>query len=86
MRVLVPSQLRSYTLGASEIDAGGATLGELLHDIDRRFRGFRFRIIDEQDRIRRHIRIFVNREETHDLNQSLAAADEVQIIGALTGG
>jgi molybdopterin converting factor small subunit len=86
MRVLIPSQLRSYTGGASEIDAEGATLDELLKNVDRECRGFRFRIVDEQDRVRRHIRIFVNREEVRGLAHPLAASDEVQIIGALSGG
>ena len=86
MRVLIPSQLRSYTNGAREIDAAGTTLAELLDNLEREFRGFRFRIIDEQDRIRRHIKIFVNRDEARDLAHRLAPSDEVQIVGALTGG
>jgi sulfur-carrier protein len=86
MRVLIPSQLRSYTRGATEIDAGGATLDELLLNIDREYKGFRFRVIDEQDRVRRHIKIFVNRSEVRELDHPLSPSDEVQIIGALTGG
>jgi sulfur-carrier protein len=86
MRVLIPSQLRSYTHGAAEIDASGATMDELLVNLDREFKGLRFRIIDEQDRVRRHIKIFVNREEVRELAHPLNASDEIQIIGALTGG
>lgn len=86
MRVLIPSQLRSYTSGAAEIDARGATLAELFENINHEHRGLRFRIIDEQDRVRRHIRIFVNREEVRDLEHTLSPSDEVQIVGALTGG
>jgi hypothetical protein len=43
-------------------------------------------MIDEQDRIRRHIRIFVNGEQVRDLAQPLGAADEVVIVQALSGG
>ena len=43
-------------------------------------------MIDEQDRIRRHIRIFVNGEQVRDLAQPLAATDEVIIVQALSGG
>jgi len=43
-------------------------------------------MIDEQDRIRRHIRLFVNREQVIDLSQRLSADDEVQILCALSGG
>jgi len=48
--------------------------------------GIRFRIIDEQDRVRRHIRIFVNGEQARDLSQPLKPADEVIIVQALSGG
>ncbi|HUY27189.1 MAG TPA: MoaD/ThiS family protein [Candidatus Binataceae bacterium] len=86
MRVLIPSQLRSYTHGASEVAGTGATLEELTRNLDVAFPGIRFRIIDEQDRIRRHIRIFVNGDAVNTLAISLAQSDEVQIVGALTGG
>ena len=48
--------------------------------------GMRFRMIDEQDRIRRHIKIFVNQEQARDLGAALTANDEVVIVGALSGG
>ena len=85
MKVLIPSALRSYTeRGATE--ASGATLAALLTDLEHQYAGIRFRIIDEQDRIRRHIRIFVNGEQARDLSRPLAAADEVVIVQALSGG
>ena len=85
MKVLIPSALRSYT-EAAEAEASGETLGALLADLDGRYRGIRFRMIDEQDRIRRHIRIFVNGEQVRDLAQRLEAQDEVVIVQALSGG
>ena len=85
MKVLIPSALRSYTERA-EAEARGATLAALLADLDHQYAGIRFRIIDEQDRIRRHIRIFVNGAQTRDLAQPLAASDEVIIVQALSGG
>ncbi len=62
------------------------TLGEVLLELDRRYPGLRFRIVDEQDRIRRHIHIFINKEMTSGLDQPLAPADEIRIIGAISGG
>ena len=85
MKVLIPSALLSYT-ERSQTQASGATLAALLTDLERQYAGIRFRIIDEQDRIRRHIRIFVNGEQARDLSQPLAAADEVIIVQALSGG
>ncbi len=86
MNVLVPSQLRDYTGGRAHVEARGATLTELLAYLERSYPGIRFRMIDEQDAVRRHIKIFVNQQQTHDLNAALAANDEVVIVGALSGG
>lgn len=85
MKVLIPSALRSYT-ERSQAEAQGATLAALLLDLDRQYAGIRFRMIDEQDRIRRHIRIFINGVQAHDLAQPLAESDEVIIVQALSGG
>jgi len=85
MRVLIPSALRSYT-ERSEAEAGGATLAAVLADLDRQYPGIRFRMIDEQDRIRPHIRIFVSGEQVRDPSQPLRTTDEVVIVQALSGG
>ena len=85
MKVLIPSALRSYT-ERSEAEASGATLAAVLTDLDRRYPGIRFRMIDEQDRIRRHIRVFINGEQVHDLAHPLHTTDEVVIVQALSGG
>ena len=86
MNVLIPSQLRDYTGGHAHVEAHGATLAELLVDLERSYPGIRFRMIDEQDAIRRHIRIFVNQQQARNLGDALAANDEVVIVGALSGG
>jgi len=86
MRVLVPTMLRSYTGGDAEVDAGGATVAELLDDLDRRFAGLRFRVIDEQQRVRQHVRIFVDGELCREISAPLSAGSVIQIVGALSGG
>ena len=86
VRVIVPTQLRGYTDGKSEVDAAGATLAAVLADLDRQFPGFRFRVIDEQDRVRQHMNIFVAGVPTRSLDARVGADDEVCIIQALSGG
>ena len=86
MKVLIPSPLRSYTGERNKVEAAGATLAALLADLDRRYPGIRFRMIDEQDAIRRHVRIFVNGEQVRALNVPLRTSDEVIILQALSGG
>ena len=85
MRVLIPSALQSYT-GASWVEADGATLGEVLADLDRRFPGIRFRMIDEREKARPHIRFFHRKEAVHDLGQALSPGEELLIVQALSGG
>lgn len=86
MKVHVPTPLRSYTGPRSPVDARGATLDEVLRDLDRRHPGFRFRIVDEQDGIRRHIKLFVNREMVETVGVPVAEGDEVHVVCALSGG
>lgn len=86
MIVHIPTPLRSYTGERPAVDARGNTVGGVLSDLDRRFPGLRFRIVDEADHVRRHIKLFVNQEPTEDLSRAVAAADEVHIICALSGG
>lgn len=85
MKVLIPTPLLSYT-ASREVEASGATLGAVLDELDRQFPGIRFRVIDEQERMRRHVRFFVNGDQVFELSQPLRPTDEVVIVQALSGG
>ena len=84
MKVTIPSPLHSYTNGAALVDADGATLGELVDDLERRHPGIKFRMIDEQDRVRPHILIWVGARSVRDLKARIDG--EVKIVAALSGG
>jgi len=86
MKICVPTPLRSYTGQQGWVDCEGCTLGEVLSGLDRRYPGFRFRIINEQDAIREHIKIFINQQQARDLTAPLRLSDEIHIISALSGG
>ena len=85
MKVLIPGPLRSYTK-EREVEAAGGTLAEILADLDRQYPGIRFRMIDEQDRMRAHMRFFVNGAQVFDLACALRDGDQLQIVQALSGG
>jgi molybdopterin synthase sulfur carrier subunit len=85
MKVLIPSALRSYTQ-TSQAEASGSTLDEVLLDLDRQYPGIRFRMIDEQQQVRRHMRVFVNGVSANALAQTIRPGDEVVIVQALSGG
>ena len=85
MKVLVPSALRSYT-GASRVEAVGGTLLALFADLDQRYPGVRFRVVDEREQLRPNLRIFVNGLGVRDLGHALQPDDFVAIVLALSGG
>lgn len=86
IRVVVPGQLYSYTGGQSQLLAEGASLGDVLDDLDRRHPGLRFRVVDEHGAIRPHVRFFINRQPALALSHPLADGDELLVVGALSGG
>lgn len=86
MKVGIPSLLHSYTGRRGEVEARGGTLSEVLLDLERQFSGLRFRVVDEQDRIRPHILLYVSGSRARDLNHPVTERDEVRIVGNLSGG
>ena len=86
MKVNIPSPLRSYTGNRTAVEASGGSLREALGNLEASYTGIRFRMIDEQEGIRPHIRFFVNQDLVVDLNHSLKADDEIHIICAISGG
>ena len=86
IRVLIPSQLHAYSGGRSRVEAQGAVIVDVLDDLDRQFPGLKFRVVDEQDRVRPHMRLFVGRTAARDIRAPIADGDELLIFGALSGG
>ncbi|MDO8597651.1 MAG: MoaD/ThiS family protein [Sulfuricaulis sp.] len=85
MKVLIPTPLLSYTQ-EREVEATGATLIELLADLDRQYPGLRFRVLDEQNMMRPHMRFFINGVQIFNITQSLRPTDAVILVQALSGG
>jgi molybdopterin synthase sulfur carrier subunit len=86
VRVRIPDPLRSYTDQQKVVDADGSTVAELLADLDTRYPGIRFRMVDEQNRIRKHMKVFVNDESVRNLDTEIGDRDEITIMQALSGG
>jgi len=93
VRVRIPSPLRSYT-GSAEADVAvpvlapelPPTLGGVLAALNSKYPGIRFRIIDEQGQVRRHIKLFVGATLARDLSAPIPAGLDVMIVAALSGG
>jgi sulfur-carrier protein len=85
VRVHIPTPLLGYT-ASREVTASGTTLAAVLDDLDRQYRGIRFRMVDEQGAVRPHMRVFVNGTQVKDLARTLQPEDVVHIVQALSGG
>ncbi len=85
MKVLIPGALRSYTR-ESPVEAIGHTLDEMFQDLERRYPGLRFRVVDEQNLLRPNMRIFVNGAGVRKLQHALQPDDFVAVVLALSGG
>lgn len=86
MIVHIPSPLRSYTANKTSVEGSGDTLLQLVNNLDSAYKGIKFRMVDEQNRIRPHIKIFVNKQPAPDLTVSLQPESEIHIVAALSGG
>lgn len=94
VRVRIPTQLRSYTNGRADVTIAlpvlapehPPTLSAVLAALDHKHPGIRFRIIDEQGRVRPHIKVFVGQDLAGDLSVYVPADRDVMIVGALSGG
>jgi molybdopterin converting factor small subunit len=86
MLVNIPSPLRSYTGNQAQVEAHGSSLKELLASLDASFPGIAFRMIDEQEGIRQHVKIFVDCLPADSLDFKLKGDEVVHIICALSGG
>jgi len=87
--VRIPTILRTYTGGQSEVEADGGTLGEVLEHLDGAYPGIRSRIVDEQGAIRRFVNVYVGNDDVRFLDAlDTKTADGVQIsvIPAVAGG
>lgn len=87
--VRIPTPLRAVTKGQAEVQAAGATVDEIVVDLERQFPGLRERLVDETGELRRFINIYVNDEDIRFLNNrqtALKDGDQVAIVPAIAGG
>ncbi|HWJ67977.1 MAG TPA: MoaD/ThiS family protein [Nocardioides sp.] len=87
--VRIPTILRTYTGGESEVSATGATVAEILDDLDANFAGIKGRIVDEDGKLRRFVNVYVNNDDVRfeqDLATPTPDGAEVSVIPAVAGG
>ncbi len=87
--VRIPTILRTYTGGESEVTAAGATLAEILDDLDSNYSGIKGRILDDDGKLRRFVNVYVGNDDVRfldDLQTPTPAGTQVSVIPAVAGG
>jgi molybdopterin converting factor small subunit len=87
--VRIPTILRAYTAGESEVSATGANLAEILDDLDANYAGIKGRILDEDGKLRRFVNVYVNNDDVRfeqELSTPTPDGAEVSVIPAVAGG
>lgn len=87
--VRLPGTLRDAVGGSSRVTASGRTLGELFADVDRRFPGFRSRVVDDEDHLRTYVNVYIDELDARDrggLSAAVGPDAVVMVIPAMAGG
>ncbi|GLW05776.1 molybdopterin synthase sulfur carrier subunit [Microtetraspora sp. NBRC 13810] len=89
IQVDIPTPLRGYTEGRRSVQADGADLVELLADLDRRYPGFRARLVTDDGKLRRFVNVYINDDDVRagrQLDARLTDGDRVTFLAAMAGG
>ena len=87
--VRVPTILRPYTQGVSEVSAEGGTLTEVLDSLDASYPGIKGRVLDDSGELRRFVNVYVDDDDVRfadGLQTSIKDGGQVSIIPAVAGG
>ncbi|MDN5852403.1 MAG: MoaD family protein [Actinomycetia bacterium] len=88
IEVRVPTILRTYTGGDKVVSGNGATLTELIDDVESNHSGIKQRLVDD-GQLRRFVNVYVNDEDVRfsgGLDSELSDGDVVVILPAVAGG
>jgi molybdopterin synthase sulfur carrier subunit len=87
--VRVPTILRTYTAGESEVSASGTTLAEVLDDLDANYSGIKARVLDDEGNLRRFVNVYVGNDDVRfldNLETPTPDGTQISVIPAVAGG
>jgi molybdopterin synthase sulfur carrier subunit len=88
-KVHIPTTLRSFTRNQEEVSASGATVGEVLRELDKRFPGIGARLLDDKGAVRRYVNVFLNMDDIRflqELDTPVKDSDRITLVPAMAGG
>ena len=88
IEVRIPTILRTYTGGAKAVEGSGATLNELLNNLNAAHDGIRERLVDGE-KLRRFVNVYLNDEDVRflgGLETPVKDGDTVTVLPAVAGG
>ncbi len=89
VKVRIPTILRTYTGGESEVAASGDTLAQVIDDLDSSYPGIKGRILDDQGAIRRFVNVYVGNDDVRfldNLKTPTPDGTQISVIPAVAGG
>ena len=87
--VRVPTILRTYTGGESEVSASGANLSEVLDDLEANYSGIKARVLDDEGNLRRFVNVYVGNDDVRfldNLETPTPDGTQISVIPAVAGG
>lgn len=87
--IRIPTPMRALTRNQAEVTASGATVREVLRDLDARYPGLGGRVLDERGAVRRYVNVFLNDEDIRalkELDTPVKDSDRLTLIPAMAGG
>ena len=88
-KVRIPTPLRKFTGGADEVPASGATVAQIVADMESRYPGIKERLCEADGRVRRFVNIYLNGNDIRFLEQldsKVKDGDDISIVPAIAGG
>ena len=88
-KIRIPTPLRKLTQNQAEVEASGATIRDVVDDLEKQFPGFKERMCDEKGDLRRFVNVYVGEEDIRfmdGLDTKIPDGESVSIIPAVAGG
>lgn len=85
----LPALMKYYVNDLSEVQVTGSTVSQAISDLTSQYPAIKPHIMDNQGRLRRHVNLFVNKENIKNLNgldTSIDESDLIILMPSITGG